>query len=107
MNVLVLVAAAVFVSFLFYLLWRITRDLWRFKDNLFLLIRLALVASFLVLVGYTLYQNIDLGDLLMGLLWLSLGLFLLSALLVVIERLEQSFKLNKGSDKDNKTSHTK
>jgi amino acid transporter len=107
MNVLVLVTTAVFVSFLFYILWRITRDLWRFRDNLFLLIRFALVTSFLVLVGYTLYQNIDLGDLLMGLLWLSLGLFLLTALLVTIERLEQSFKLNKGSDKDKKTSLTK
>lgn len=106
MNALTLLFAGILGLFLFYLLWRITRNLWRSRDNLFLLIRFALAASFLFLIGYTLYQNFDLGDLLMGLVWLSVGILLLSALLATVERLEQSFKLKKGSDKDNKTSLT-
>jgi len=98
MNVLGVLIAGFLVVFLFYLLWRITKGLWNSRDNLFLLLRFALAASFLLLVGYTLYLNFDIGDLLMGLLCLALGIFLLSALLATVERLEQNFKLK---SKDN------
>jgi amino acid transporter len=104
MNVFVLIVAGVLVIFLLYLIWRITRGLWKSRDDLFLLLRFALAASFLFLIGYILYQNFDLGDLLMGFLWLSLGIFLLSALLATVEKLEQNFKLKEGNDKDKKTS---
>jgi len=103
MNVFVLLIAGVLVAFLLYLIWRITRGLWKSRDDLFLLLRFALAASFLFLVGYVLYQNFDLSDLLMGFLWLSLGIFLLSALLATVEKLEQNFKLKEGNDKDKKT----
>lgn len=98
MNLLVLSIGGILSGFLCYLLWRISRNLWRSRDNLFLLIRFALAAVVLALIGYFLYQNFDVGDLLMGLLWLSLGIFLLSALLATIEKLEQDFKLKKDSD---------
>ena len=106
MNTLMLLIAGVLAIFLCYLLLRIAKDLWRSRDNAFLLIRFAIAASFLFLIGYTLDQNFDLSDLLMGLVWLSVGILLLSALLATVEKLEQSFKLKKGSDKDNKTSLT-
>jgi len=107
MNVVVLLIGGLFVLFLVYLLWRIIRDLWKSRDNLFLLVRFALAVSFLVLIGYLLYQNFDISDLLMGLLWLSLGIFLLSALLATVERLEQKFTLKKESEENNKTSPTR
>jgi hypothetical protein len=103
MNALVIIIAGILVGCLIYLLWRISRDLWKSRDNLFLVIRFALVAAFLALIGYTLYQNFDLGDLLMGLLWLFLGIVLLSVLLAIVERLEQKFALKEGSTKGNKT----
>ena len=99
MNVLAVVIAG---SFMVYLLWRISRGLWKSRHNLFLVIRFSLAAAFLALIGYTLYLNFDLGDLLMGLLWVFLGIILLSVLLAVVERLEQNFELKK--PQGNKTS---
>jgi len=107
MNVVALVVAGILAACLFYLLWKSTRDLWRSRDNLFVLIRFVLAVAFLFLTGYALYQNFDLSDLLMGLLWLSLGIFVLAALLATVERLEQKFRLKRGGDKDNKTSPTR
>ena len=103
MNVLILVIAVILISYLFYLLWKISRDLWKSRDNVFLFIRFALTAVFLALISYTLYLNFDLGDLLVGIVWLFLGIVLLSILLAVVERLEQNFERKKGSTKDNKT----
>ena len=98
MSLVILSIGGILSCFLCYLLWRISRGLWHARDNLFQLARFALAAVFLGLMGYLVYQNFDVGDLLMGLLWLSLGIFLLSALLATIEKLEQDFKLKKGND---------
>jgi len=38
----------------------------------------------------------------MGLLWLTLGIFLLSALLATVEKLEKKIELKKSGEKDNK-----
>jgi NhaP-type Na+/H+ or K+/H+ antiporter len=103
MNVLTLIIAGCLIGYLLYLLWRISSDLWKSRDNFFLVMRFALTAAFLALIGYILYQNFDLGDLLLGLLSLFLGILLLSMLLAVVERLEKNFELKKGSTKDNKT----
>ena len=103
MNVLTLIIAVSLTSYLFYLLWKISRDLWKSRDNVFLFIRFALTAAFLALISYILYQNFDLGDLLVGIVWLFLGIVLLSILLAVVERLEQNYERKKGSTKDNKT----
>jgi hypothetical protein len=103
MNVLTLIIAGCLTGYLLYLLWRISSGLWKSRDNFFLVMRFALTAAFLALIGYTLYQNFDLGDLLLGLLSLFLGILLLSILLAVVERLEKNFELKKGSTKDNKT----
>jgi hypothetical protein len=103
MNALVLIVAGILVGYLIYLLWKILRDLWKSRNNLFSLIRFILAFSVLALIGYILYQNFDIGDLLTGLLWLFLGIFVLSALLAIVERMEQNFKPKKGGGKDNKT----
>ena len=102
MKWLALVIAGGLIGYLFYLLWKASRDLWKSRDNLFLLIRFALVAAFLALIGYTLYQNFDVGDFLMGLLWIVLGIAVLSGLIAVVERLEQNSELKKGSAKGDK-----
>ena len=101
MNALGVLVAALLVGFSLFILWKVTRDLWNSRENLFLLLRFTLVAAFLVLAAYILYQNFDVSDLLMGLLWLSLGIFLLAALLATVEKLEGSFRSKQGDDEDN------
>jgi len=105
-NVVLLVIAGILIGLLCYLLLRRSADLRKSSDNLFLFIRFALVAAFLGLIGYTIYQNLDLSDLLVGLLWLAAGILLLSVVVATIEKLEQKFRQKKDSQKNNKTSLT-
>ena len=74
--------------------WRLS-TVWR---KSFLVYQVAIVACFLGLISYTIYRSLDLSELLVGLLWLSAGILLLSAVIATIEKLEQKFRQKKGSD---------
>jgi len=97
MNVVLLVAVVV-VGLLCYFLLRRDRDLEKPADNVFLFIRFILVVTFLGLIGYTIYQNLDLSDLIVGLLWVAAGILVLSVVIATIERVEQKLRRKKGQE---------
>ena len=101
MNALVLVIAGLIVGLLCYFLLRRSGDFQQSSESPFLFIKFATVVCFLGLIGYTIYQSLDLSELLVGLLWLSAGILLLSVVIATIEKLEQKFRQKKGSDESN------